>query len=122
MRNAAIGLQKSLRGDTSEADDYFWCDGVNLAKQKGRADFHFVFFPRAIFGGPAFHHVADINVFALQAHGLNHLVQQFSCTANERQTLYVFIPPGSFANENQISFGITVAKDELGAAPVELAA
>jgi len=122
MRNAAIGLEQRLRGYAAEANDYFGSDGVQLAKQEGRANFYFVFFGGAIFGWAALHYVADVNVCALQAHGFDHLVQQFSRAADKRQTLGVFIAARAFAHENELGVGISVAEDELVAATMQFAA
>jgi len=93
-----------------------------LAKQEGRADFYFVFLGGAIFRRAALHYVADVDVFALQAHGFNHLVQQFSRAADEGQTLGVLVAARPFSHENELGVGISVAEDELVAATMQFAA
>ena len=111
-----------LRGGASQADDHFGSDGVDLAQQEWRAVADFVFFRSAIFRRAALHDVADVDVFALQAHGFDHLREKFSGAADERKTLHVFIVAGAFADENQFGFGIAVAEDDFVARPVEFAA
>src|SRR5271156_2615094 len=66
-------LQKRLRSAASQAADHFRPDYIDLPKKKRRACGDFVFFGQAVFGRAAFHYVADVNILAAQAHGLNHL-------------------------------------------------
>ena len=82
----------------------------------------FIFFRSAIFRRTAFHDVADVDVFALQAHRFDHLRQQFSGAADERQALHVFIVAGAFADKNQLGVGIAVAKNDGVSCVVEFAA
>jgi hypothetical protein len=112
LRDAAVRRENGLRGGASEADDYFWRDGINLAQEEWRTLLDFVSFRRAIFRRAAFDDVADVNVLALQAHRFNHLRQKFSSAANEGKALHVFIVAGAFADENELGFGIAVAEDD----------
>ncbi len=59
---------------------------------------------------------------ALQAHRFNHLSQEFSGATDERQTLRVFVGARTFADEYQLGFGTSVAKDNFIACSVQLAA
>jgi len=122
LGNAAIGLEQRFCGSGAEADDDFGSDGVDLPHEEWRAGPHFIFFGLAVFWRAALHHVADVDVFALQAHGFDHLREQFSCSPDERQSLSVFIGAGAFANKNQLGFGISIAEDNFVARAVELAA
>ena len=74
-----------LKGDRAQANNRLRLDHRKLPEKKRRARRHLILFRRAIFRRPALHHVADVNVFALQSHGLDHLRQQFSRAAHERQ-------------------------------------
>src|SRR5260370_25246922 len=65
LRNSAIGLKQCFCRDRAEANNYFRCDGVDLAKQKWRADAYFVFFRLAILWWPALHHFATVDVYTL---------------------------------------------------------
>ena len=113
---------KRLRGAASEADDHFGLDGRELAQQKRHAGGDFVFFRRAIFRRAALHHVGDVDVVALQAHGLDHLRQQLSGAADKGNALHVFVVPGPFADEDQLGVRIAHAEDDLVAVAVQLAA
>src|SRR5580658_3677571 len=93
--------QKGLRRAASQAANYFRPDHVNLAEKKRRAGRDFILFRKAIFRRAAFHHVADVNIFAAQAHGFDHLREQFSCTADERLAFDIFVVAGTFAHEDQ---------------------
>ena len=74
--------------------DHFRLDHVNLAHQKRRAGGDFVFFRQAIFRRAAFDHVADVNVFAAQAHGFDHVRKEFSGAADEGFALMSSSWPG----------------------------
>src|ERR1700719_1842224 len=112
MRNAAIGFEKSLRRTGSEADDHPGSDDVELTQQEWRASFNFIRLGQAIFGRAALHHVADVNVGTLEAHGFDHLREQFSGAPDERQALRVFVAAWPFADKHKLSLGITIAEDE----------
>src|SRR6202162_5480218 len=75
MRDATIGFKQGLCSDAAEADNHFGRDGVELAQQEWRTSLDFLFFRRAIVRRPAFHHVANVDILALQAHGFDHLRQ-----------------------------------------------
>jgi hypothetical protein len=122
MRDATIGFEKRLGGAGAETDDYFWRDGVELAEQERRAGLDFVGFRQAIFRRAAFYDVADVDVLALQAHGFDHLGQQFSGAAYERESLGIFVAARAFANEDQLGFWVAVTEDDFIARGVELAA
>ncbi len=122
MRNAAVCFENGLCGGASETDDYLWSDRVNLAEQKRGARSDFIFFGRTIFWWTAFDDIADVDVFSLQAHRFDHLRKKLSGTSDEGKALHVFIVSGTFADENEFSFGIAVAKNDRVARFVKLAA
>jgi hypothetical protein len=111
-----------LRGATSQGANYFRPDDVNLAKEKRRACGDFVFFRKAIFGRAAFHYIADVNIFAAQAHGFNHLREQFSRAANERLAFDIFVVAGAFADEDKFRFHAAYSENNVGARLVQFAA
>src|SRR5438445_3807130 len=122
LGNPAVGLQQGFCGDGAQANNYFGSDDVDLAKKKRRASADFIFFRLAILRWTAFHYVADVHVFTLQAHGFDHLGQQFSRAPDERQALRVFIGARAFADENELRLGISVAKNNFVPRAVEFAA
>jgi len=122
LGDAAIGLEKGFGGASAEANYHFGIDYVELAKEEGRTGLDFVGLGGAIFRGAALNDVADVHVFALQAHSFDHLRKKFSSAADERKALKVFIGAGTFTNEDKLSMGIAVAEDEFVATFVELAA
>jgi hypothetical protein len=115
-------LQQRLRRAASQGANYFRPDYVNLTEKKRRAGRDFVFFREAIFGRAAFHHIAYVNIFSAQAHGFNHLREQFSRAANEWFAFYIFVVTGTFADENQFGFQAADSKYDVGARFVEFAA
>src|SRR5580704_5142207 len=119
--DALGGLQKSLRRAASQAANYFRTDHINLAEKKGRASGDFIFFGQAIFRRAAFHHVANVNIFAAQAHGFDHLREQFPGAADERFAFDIFVVPGTFADENQFRFQVANAENNIGSGFVQCA-
>ena len=87
-----------------------------------RAGGDFVLFRQAIFGRAAFDDVADVNVFAAQAHRFDHLREKFSGAAYERLALHVFVVAGAFADEHELRFRIAHAEDDIVARLVQFAA
>jgi len=75
----------------------------------------------AILGRPALHHVADVNVFALQAHGFDHLRQKFPARPTNGRLGRLHRRRG-LPHENQFGFGISVAENNFVARVVEFAA
>ena len=121
-RNSLRGLQQRLRRASTEGADHFGTDHVELAHQERRARGDFVLFRQAIFGRAAFHHVADVDISALESHGFDHLREQFAGAADEWLALNIFIVARAFADEDEIGFRIAHTEHELGAALVQLAA
>ena len=122
LRNAARGLQQRFRRHRAQANNHFRIDRINLAQQVWRAGLHFVRLWRAIFRRTAFHYVADVHIFSLQAHRLNHLRQKFPGASHERQALRVFIRSRPFADKHQLSFCAAVAEHKLVSFLMQLAA
>src|SRR5258708_35332817 len=110
LRDTASGIENRLGGGGAEADDHLGMNRVNLAHQKWRAGGNLIGLWRAIFRWAAFHHVADVDVAALQAHSLNHLCQEFSSASDKRQALRVFVRAGDRASKYKLRFGIAIAK------------
>jgi hypothetical protein len=122
LGDATIGLEQSLCGARTEANDNFGRDGIELAEEEGRASGDLIFLGQAIFRRPAFYDVADVDVLAAESHGFDHLVQKFSGAADKGQPLRVFIGAGTFANENELGFGMAVGEDDVFSRFVEFAA
>ena len=113
FRHRRVNGQKSLGGDCPEGNDDFGLDYGDLTHQKRRAGFAFIALGGPIPGRAALDDVCDINIFTLQAHGLNHVVQQLTSAADERFPLLVFIGAWGFADKHQIGAGIAYTEDDL---------
>ena len=97
-------------------------DGVDLADQEGGAGGRFHPLRAGDFRGAALYYVADVDVFALQAHGFDHLGEEFAGAADEGEALDVFVVAGAFADEDEVGFRVAVAEDDFVAGFVEFAA
>ena len=113
LGHRSVDRQQCASGDCAQSHDHFRLDSVDLAHEKGRAGLAFVALRRTVGGRPTLDDVGNINVFAAKAHGLDHVGQELAGAPHERFALFVFISAGSFANEHEISVGITDAKDDL---------
>ena len=54
-----------------------------------------------MFGRAALDDIGYVDFFTCKAQSLDHLVEKFSCSANERSSLLVLIEAGTFSNEHQ---------------------
>jgi len=120
-RNALRGFENGLCGSGAEANNHFGIYDLELADEIRRTGGDFIRFGLAIFWRTAFYDVANVNIFALQAHGFNHLRQQFPRATNERDAGSVFIGAGTFAHEDEVGVGIAIGKDDVFAFFVEFA-
>ena len=68
---------------------------------------------RAVARRAALDDVGDVNVGPLQAHRLDHLVQQLPGAADEGFALLVFVGAGAFADEHQLSARVADAEHDL---------
>src|SRR5580698_2430196 len=114
-RDAFLAEQSFGRGATQYANR-FGTNREQLAIQELPADFHFVRLGRAIFGRPALHHIANVDIGAFdrdaffRCRTFNHLREQLSRAADERQTLLIFVGAGALADEHEP--GLLVARSE----------
>ena len=66
-------------------------------------------------GGAAFDDVADEYLLARVAHGIDHLGQQLAGAADERESLFVLVGAGAFADEHHVGLECTLAGDDVEA-------
>ena len=109
-------------GGGAEGDDDLRTDNFNLAEEKRRAGVGFVRLRRAVLRRAAFDHVGDVDFFALEAHGADHVVEQLAGAAYERQALRILVGAGTFANKHEAGAGRAIGKDQFVAPGVESAA
>src|SRR6202007_1015215 len=105
-----------------QAADHLRLNACELPQQKWRANGNFVLIGQAIFRRTALHDVADVDGLAPKRHRFDQLREKFSRSPDERLTLHIFVVPGPFAYEDQLRFGISDAKYNLGARFVQTAA
>ena len=97
-------------------------DDVDLAEEEGRAGVALFGLGGAVAGGAAFDDVGDVDLFALETHGGDHVVEQLAGFADEGNALRVFVGAGAFTDEHKARVWGAVGEDELVAAGVEGAA
>src|ERR1700730_1345972 len=113
--NALASLEQGLGRTAAEAADDFRLDHGELTHQKRRAGSNFFPLGQSVFWRAAFDNVTDVNISETKAYRLDHLREQFSCATDERLTLFVFIAPRPFTNEDDFRLWIPDAEDDLGA-------
>ena len=105
-RDAFLAEQRFCSGAAEHANR-FRTNRLQLAVQKLAADFHFIGLRCSILGRAALHHVADVNIGALDRdaflsrRAFDHLREQLSRTADEWQALGVFIGARAFTDEHE---------------------
>src|ERR1700733_8311616 len=127
-RHAFGSPEQRFRRGATERTDRLWFDSLKLPVKELPADLHFVGLRRAILRGPALHHVADINVGALDREALfrplafDHLREQLSRAADEWQTLLIFIGAWALTNKHQPRLLVARSEHNLIASLVQAAA
>ncbi len=109
-------------GGRAKGDDDFGADYVDLLEEERRAGVGFVRLGGAVAGRAALDHIGDVDLFALQSHGGDHVVEELAGLADEGDALGVFIGAWAFADEHEAGVGGAVAEDDLVAAGMEGAA
>ena len=104
------------RRGSAQGNQYLGTNHIDLLKQEGRASVSLLRLGNAILRGPAFDDIRDINLFALQTHGGNHVVEQLAGAADEWKSLGIFVGAWPLAHKHQSSVRITIAKNDLVAA------
>src|SRR5579863_7518526 len=98
--------QRAGRSGPKRAD-CLGADDRELAEEELAADLHFIRLGRAVFRGPALHHVTNVNILALERYAftlgraLDHLCEQLARTPDKREALHVFIGTRAFSHEDQ---------------------
>ncbi len=80
--DAFFGVEKSLHRGCAQHANGFGLNRHQLAEQKLSADFHFIGLRRAVFRRPAFHHIADVDVGALELNAFFAAVFSIICVNN----------------------------------------
>lgn len=91
-------------------------DHRDLLHQKGFACFDFIRFRVAVVRGPALDHVRDVDIATRQSRRLQEIVQEFSCSSDERFPLLVFVEARRFSHEHHTRVRIPHTEYHLGAA------
>ena len=121
-RDALLRVEEVLHRGVAE-DDYHVgpCD-VDFAQEEGLACARLFGRRRAVRGRAAAVDVADENVLALEADGLDDLVEELSGATDEGTARRVLISARSLADEQKSRFGIAFSVDYLRATLMEWAA
>src|SRR4029077_1140673 len=122
FRHRRADGQQIFCGRRAQSNHRLRPDRGNMPHEKRRASFALVALGLAVARRTAFHDVRDINIFAPQAHGFDHVVEQLAGAADERLSLGVSIRARALANEHQLGARIAHAKHDLLPALVKFAA
>src|SRR5262249_37549341 len=85
----------------------------NLPHKKRRACVAFIALGLAVLRWTAFDDVGNVDIFAPDAHRLDHVVQQLSGSAHKGFALLIFIGTGTFADKHEFGAWIANPKDDL---------
>lgn len=112
--------QQAFYGSAPQGDDdlgaqYFKLTMKILAAHLSLCGARFPILRRA-----AFDDIADVDLFAREPHGGNHLIEQLACRPDERQALGVFVCSWPFPHEAQPAAARPPCEHRVCAARVEL--
>src|SRR5204862_490767 len=105
---------KELRREIAECRHHLRLDQRDLAEEVALAGLDLVRLRIAVAGWPAFEHVRDIDLVALEPDPGEELVEQLARLADEGLALLVLVEPGRLADEHQVGGWIADAEDDLG--------
>jgi len=111
FRDALFDSEQGPDGGRAEAADKTGPDHRDLPQQKRRAHLDFVRQRRTITRRAAFYNIADIDFLALHSNKLNHPIQQLAGASDKWQSLGIFVSPRAFADKNELSVRISLAKN-----------
>ena len=127
-RDAFLAAEQRLGRSRAERADRLGTNRGELAGQEFAAGLHLGGLWCAILRRPALHDVADIDVLALQRNPLaarrilDHLCEELSGAAHERDALRVFIRARPFADKHQSRLRVTDPEHNLVTALAQTAA
>ena len=105
---------EQLGREVAERGNDFRLDQRDLAEKVALAGLDLVRLRIAVAGWPAFEHVRDIDLVALEPDPGEELVEQLARLADEGLALLVLVEPGRLADEHQVGGWIADAEDDLG--------
>src|ERR1700687_4299461 len=115
IRHGIRGAEEKLCRRRAQGHDDLGAHHENLPHQERTAGIALVTLRSPILRRTALHHIADVNVFATNAHGSDHVVEQLSGAADERLSLRIFIRARTLAYEHDSRVRITHPEDDVGA-------
>jgi len=116
FRHGGVDRKQRFGRDRAQGHEDFRPDGRNLAHQEWGAGFALVSLRSSVAGRAALDDVCDVDIFATQAHGLDHIVEKLPSAAYEGFALGIFIRARGFADEHKLGSRIAYAEDDLFAA------
>ena len=112
--DAVILPDDGLGGDAPKADDDLWLDQSRLAAEIPHALLLLLGQGVTVFRRAAFHHVGDIDLGAVKADDLQHIVQQLTGLAHEGHALLILALTRPFADEEDLRILRSHAEDHIG--------
>src|SRR5215813_520284 len=117
-----LRAQQRLRRDASERQHDLRLDDGELVGQERRTRSELIGFGIPIAGWPTQHRVGDKDVaLSRQVHGGQHLREQLTRAADERQPLRVFVGARALADHDEPRRRVAGAEDDVGATLAQLA-
>ena len=106
-------LEQSVSGVRTEGNNYFGPDSLELPLQERKTFRYLIRLRIAVTGRSTFQNIAYKDILAPEAHSVDYLFEKLSGPPYERTALSVFIGPGRFAHENQLSIRVAFAGDRI---------
>ena len=114
--------EKILCGGCAKGYDDFRTNDGNLPHEERAAGVALITLWRAVLRRAALDHVGDVNVFATNAHGGDHVIEQLPGASYEGLALRIFIRAWTFTDEHDAGVRVADAEDNVGARLAQFAA
>jgi len=115
-------VQKSLRGEGSKCNNYFWLDQLQLPDEIRAARCNFIRQWISISRRPMLEDIADEHVLSGQIDGGKDLREELSCLTDERSSRRIFIRTRGLPHTHELCLGIPFAGNGIRGSLVQSAA
>ena len=115
LRNLEIGTDKPLSGNSTDTDYNFRAHKPDLLSKPRDASALLLRLRIAIVRRSAFNHVGDVNILSpVQPDCVKVFIEKLTAPADKRFTLEILLLARTFADEENLCFFISDAKNKIG--------
>jgi hypothetical protein len=109
-----VRVNEPHSGNSAEANDDPWLYELHLSAEVVDTGILLSGQRIAVFWGTAFEDVCDINVLAVDIHGVKKFIEELSRSAYEGSAAQILLLAGSFAHEHKVGIFVANAENTVG--------